>query len=495
MMRFIIAQRYRLFFGILAILFLTVYSFGQILSLSFGWDDYTNLYYLVHNKSFQYPYYADQLRVLPLFRLFSLSPQPYYIVSLTLFFLDTLLVTILTYRITLHYKTAWIAGAMFILLSVGSDGMYYAMEGIRNTQFLFLLLCTLLILYEYGRHRRTTLYIPLYILFVITTTIFPYRAFFLLPLLVIYGLPVFNLRILPFVLADVTVFGLLPKWLSPQSSMGHIHPLDFLNSSLPHLLQNFLFTFLYSLIPNTLPARFPEWQPIAGTYFPPIGLILLFCIVFFLIRNRSRKPYRFLLMNILSIAVISFSFSLITNEYMDTNYRYLLAVRPFVAMFLSGLLICRTRKWIIFLIIFLVTIHALKHVEYQNQVIIMRGSFAKKAIATILTHVPSIRGNTLFFLDASTNELRHRFGEAVQVGTFPSGASLATYYKTTYDRIEITDYVHCDVFESILKSWKNQPINLYYFIATEDGISPGPKENSYQRCNLNPAYFNGASVQ
>ena len=486
---------------IIALLVLTLLSFGRILSLSFGWDDYTSLYFTVHNKLFQYPYYADQFRFVPLFRLFGLSPMPYYAVSLVLFFVDALLLVILAYRITNNRAVAVVTAVFFIVSFVGSDSMYYAVEGLRNTQFLLLLLATLFAYISFQKAKRQWLYAATLAGFIIITVVFPYRAFFVLPLLFVVDrsatkpdlLKTTLLRLLPFLFIDLFLYLVLPKLPGVKNIMGHIRPTSFLATPIWLHVRNFSLTWLYFLIPSSFFTRFPQLHQTVKPFMPWIGMMLFLAPAFFLFRSRPSVFLRLARINFWFLSIVLLSFVLIVNASFTTEYRYLLVARPFAAMFIAGLLFHlmsrsnRQRliaKFFIFVLTISIVLNVYEHVVYQTQIIDRRGAFAKKVIATIKAHVPIIQRNTLFFLDADENEQRDRFAEATRVGTLPAGASLAVYYGTDYEQIEIADRVHCDVFQSVLETWRGEPVDIYYFFTDGNKIIQKPKERAFELCNI-----------
>lgn len=499
MMRFIIAQRYRLFCGVLIILFFTALSFGQILKLSFGWDDWTNLYYIIHRTLLTYPYFADSYRLLPFFNLFGLHPAPYYAVSLLFFVGNSFLLAVFAYQITKNIQFAILTSCTFIMLYIGSDSMYYAVEGLRNNQFTSILLLSL-ISYRSSYPLSLTA-------FIIATAIFPYRAFFLLPLWIVYHRMTANKTeslthiircLLPFTIAFFLVYILFPTIPAVRTNTmmgGHIHPTDFLGTPVLKTIQNFSLTWLYIFLPTENVGSAHYW----------IGILIFTVLAGYLYWSRSIKFLLTARISMVSLFIVLVVFTLIINQHMSTNYRYMFVIRPFAALLYSSILYYaistqnhqRLIHFVIagFLIIFL-SLQMKEHFAYQSQVIDARGPYGKKIIATILREVPVIRNKTLIFIDAKTNELRGRAIDALQVGTLPAGASLAVHYGTTpYEQIEISDYVHCDTFRDALKTWSGQTIDLYYFYISEDGMTLEPKENAYKRCNINPANLNEVSVQ
>ena len=66
--------------------------FGRIVHLNFGTDDYAGFIVLQGVFPCEYPYWADYLRMQPLYEWFGLSPLPYYATAVVLFFLSALAV-------------------------------------------------------------------------------------------------------------------------------------------------------------------------------------------------------------------------------------------------------------------------------------------------------------------------------------------------------------------------------------------------------------------
>lgn len=475
-------------------------SFGNTVNLSFGGDDFTALYYAQKHLILPYPYYADSIRESLLYRLFGLTAWPYYVTSVMLFGVVTALVAYLAHLLFKKRSTTLWAALFFIFSFVGSGAMYSAAEAIRNTTYLMLQLTTLCLLFLFTTRGRRWHYISSFALFGITAILFPYRAFtliLLLPLMTLFYHPkrmkkgeLFRL-FLPFFLLAVAVYVLLPR-LPFAHDIRQISPAALVQKiSLTGIL-HYALTLLFLFIPDT---AIGTLVPVNAWLLPleVVSLVFFVTLVLFVYSLHEpalRTPIRFLFLSLLLTLAGFFTFS---TDYYQTSYRYLITLRPFLSLLFAGIAmwtLTRTRRSplvkpvVSFLLIALLFIQTREHILLQRQEVAYRGTYVRNAVATIRQTIPELHDYSIFFVDGKTNELRDQFMAAFRVGFLPSGASLAIYYHTTYDTIEITDRIHCDNFASLLKRWKGKKITIYYFLATPNGVVRGDPKKAFELCAM-----------
>ena len=122
---------------------LVIIAFGATVTLGFVRDDYTFFYYIQEGLLLPYPYYADTIRLWPLYQLFHLNPVPYYTTAIILFGIATVLLYWFSFLLYKKPLIAATAAIFFIFSLVGSYAMYVSTEAIRQTTYLIFSLATM----------------------------------------------------------------------------------------------------------------------------------------------------------------------------------------------------------------------------------------------------------------------------------------------------------------------------------------------------------------
>lgn len=492
------------FLLVLATIVLIIIAFGTTVFLGFVRDDYTNLYYIQQGLLLPYPYHADTLRLWPLYQLFHLSPGFYYATGVILFGVAT---AVFYWFTLLLYKKRLVAAttALFFIFSlVGSYAMYVMTEAIRHTTYLILQLMTMSLFLLFLKSGKRLIYLISILFFSATLLIFPYRAFTFI--FVIFSLFVlFQTRkrlliaglyqLLPFlVIVFVTyiVFPNLPtvKTIRPLSATMFTNVLSW------NAISNYLLTFLFLFIPST---SIPHLVSSTSWLMIVRAFSWVFALSIFLLIRSFKKTHinRVLRFSLFSLLVTLAGFVLYAPEYYITGDRYLMTVRPFLALFLGAIVVQslsslqftgRKHRFLSAIVaavaLFVFMLQGVEHFRTQYHAIERHGPPAKNTIAAIRSAIPNMPKYSIVFIDAQTNELRDTYVDPFRVGTLPAGASLAVYYGTRYETIEITDYMHCDVFEATLKRWSDKQVSIFYFLATEQGVVAGKSTQAFERCNI-----------
>lgn len=488
----------------LLIFFLVIISFGRIVFLNFGTDDYVNFYILnISKELLSYPYHIDFIRLGVLFNFFRLNPAPYYAVALFFFFVSALLVKYLAKLMFKKDSVALIASVVYIFSFIGDASMYTVFESVRHTQYLTIQLATICFYIFSLQRKKKIFYFIAVISFLATTYIFPYRAYTLILIIlfseIFFRRGSFNIttpiniimRLIPFFLIDFRIY--------PHSTTGFslssFNPSIFLPKTIHSVadLRNTLLQksalFLYLFIPNTFFTSKNLLTPLLGnqTIIHPVFFLMTFFSIFGIKEKEFKKGLLFCL---LTIVIVLLGFSIVFVDYQYTGHRYLITVRPFFAIFAAGIIASlisklnfRTKKFLIILpiiiiVFFTLLLHLKQHYDTQNEVLYYRGSFSKNAVLSIRKSMPSIKNYTIIFIDGES--LDQFSGTFRNVGT-PAWVFMP-YYKISLESIDVVDPKHCDIFEYLVAHHKKY--DLYYFIATSKGVINNNSNNAYLRCGL-----------
>ncbi len=490
------------FLWVLLLAVFVALTFGRIVHLNFGTDDYAGFVVLQGVFPCEYPYWADYLRMLPLYEWFGLSQAPYYAVTLFLFFLSALSVELFAQILMGNKRIAILSAFFYVSSYVGAVSMHTIFESIRHAQYvsLFLLTLSFYILFLRSHHTRG-LWLATVGLFTVTTFLFPYRAYpliFLLFFLEIFigrNRRVMNLlkRLIPFVVIDGVIYAgaafvcsRFPLMQSAGSTALTVvsrfavvafgTARVFLTSKIIDLVAN-LFSLL---IPNSILPLIPS----------PIYVLVLAISIVVLIRWKNKKMKNPILFLVFSTVIVVFGYAVVNTDYVGTSHRYLFTVRPFVAIFMAYILMSslisfkRTRS-ITSLIVssitsILIVMHAIALVSYQNRELYYRGEFSKQAMEAIQKHVPAKPRYTVIFIDGETDLLLDRFwGMFQNIGT--PGWAFVPYYGNDPTYYDVVTPNHCSLFWQLYEK-RRGTFDLYYFIATQTGVRPASPKNAYLRC-------------
>lgn len=504
-MRPIVAQPTRRPILLIAIsVCLVILSFGSIVALGFVRDDYTNLYHIQQGLLLPYPYFADTIRLWPLYQLFHLTPDLYYLIAVLLFGIATTVLYWLSYLLSGKRLIATTTALFFIFSLVGSYAMYVMTEAIRHTTYLIFQLTTMSLFSLFLKSGKRLFYLLSLLFFGVTLLFFPYRAFTFI--VVLFLLSIFFLKqkrslfmgmrsLFPFFITVVITYGLIPR-LPTVQNIRPIH-LDILTNALSwNALSNYLLTFLFLFLPSTfITSHVPidSWLRVSRI----LSLPFMFFVVFFVLIAKKSPLQRVLRFSLVSLLVTLGGFIGYAPAYYVSGDRYLMTIRPFLALFLGAVFVqplsrlsSGKRKYriqsvlILGLVFFIFVLQVVENFRTQYQAIQYFGPSAKNIIASVRQAIPALPDYSIVFVDAQTNELRDTYVDPFRVGALPASASLAVYYGTRYENIELIDYIHCDVMTQTLKRWEGKSVRVFYFLGTEEGLIPGKPTQAFERCNI-----------
>ncbi|HLC95628.1 MAG TPA: hypothetical protein VJH89_04030, partial [Patescibacteria group bacterium] len=352
--------------------------------------------------------------------------------------------------------------------------MHTILEAIRHTQYVALFLLTLSLYVLYLKKQDRSWYWAALVLFAITTFLFPYRAYplvfllFLLEILIGRNCHMIRLfkRLTPFVMIDGIIyvgaafvcsrFPLLQSSgttaltvISRFSEVALATARTFFTDKIINLTTN-LFALL---IPNSI-------VPLEAS---PLYVLIFAVSVIVFMRWKNKKKKSPILFLALSTVIVVFGYAIVNTDYVSTSHRYLFTVRPFVAIFMACALISslisfkRTRSvtslMVFSITIFLVVMHAVALISYQNRELYYRGEFSKQAMKAIQTHVPAMPRYTVIFIDGETDLLLDRFwGMFQNIGT--PGWAFVPYYGNDPTYYDVVTPNHCSLFWQLYEKRK-----------------------------------------
>ncbi|MEK7129818.1 MAG: hypothetical protein AAB803_02250, partial [Patescibacteria group bacterium] len=489
---------------LLSLVLLVFLSFGRILTLFFGSDDFVAFHdFAINRHIYDLLYFFDAPRLWPLFHIFRLSPMGYYAVALLFFALATLLVFAVSRAIWKRTAVAWFAAAVFGLIATGDVALYTASESIRISQYLTLQLTTILLYLRFLRKNTRKRFGLALALFAITTLIFPYRAHVMIVLMILLEwsqgarirLKTSVQRLLPFLAATILIYSVAVPLLA-ASTPGQIGSLASIPNRWLSLITNWLpllmratatvfFLFLPSL---TTGARMSPAIATPGMFH--MAWLAVFAGFLIILQPKGKRILFFLLAG---IGVIVAGYSVVYVDYATPTHRYYMMVRPFLAMLIAGVAAEALRAVktagmakkaagalvLLFLSATLVS-NIFHHVRVQEQVLFNRGPFANTAIRTITAAIPTLNKFTIIFVDGRTERDRRQFMAMFENAGTP-GWVLAPYYRVGPEGTEVIDAYHCDLFGKLLSEHRGN-VDVYYFFAANGRVQQAKSANAARRC-------------
>ena len=170
-------KKIKLFIPFILLGIVTFFSLRKTLSYHFFTDDYAFLYYLGKNLDFGWPYN----NVLPLFRpiynLFEINPLPYLLLSLISYFLAGVFVYFTARQLTKSRLVATLSSLIFATGYIGLEQFSLIAVSIINNLNVINVCITLIIWIKFVRTKKIRYYFFAFLMFGISMTLFPYRAY------------------------------------------------------------------------------------------------------------------------------------------------------------------------------------------------------------------------------------------------------------------------------------------------------------------------------
>ena len=488
------------------------FSLGKTLSYYFFTDDYAFLYYLGHNLDFGWPYTYVLYLFRPVYNLFGTDPFLYLLLAIVTYFLAGVAVYFIAKQLTQNRLVATLSSLIFATGYIGLEQFSLIAVSIINNLNVINVCVTLIIWIKFVRTKKIRYYFFAFLMFGISMTLFPYRAYPLILFLptidffmnlrfdnlkkIISRTALSILRIIPFFLSS-SIFGVFSYGpYKEENESGFFDIITNSENNVFTLINLEFFKELFGVLGKLILVKpvinvlnfAPDLNLYALTGFISFFVIVLISLI--LIRKNEDNGRNLLIALFLTIEAyignmilhVDFAGNGAVNRYLT------IAFLPFsiLVILLLSVLASKLEKFkivnkrfAVVVIAFLIIISfSFLSREHEAEVIKERSDPAKSFFKELKVFVPQLSNSSLnvFYFDrASYYPISSRFGNVLLSAAMSNSVNLAVPYGVDIDSIKIVD-----TFDQFLRFIVYPPedknLNYYTFYNNEKGL-----QNTTQR--------------
>ncbi len=490
----------------------TFFSLGKTLSYYFFTDDYAFLYYLGHNLDFGWPY----TYVLPLFRpiylLFGTDPFPYLLLAIVTYFLAGIAVYFTAKQLTKSRLVATLSSLIFATGYIGLEQFsLIAVSTINNINVINVCI-TLIVWIKFVRTKKIIYYFLAFLMFGISMTLFPYRAYPLIlflptidffmnfqfdnPKKIISRAVLTIARIIPFFLFS-SIYGVFSY--GPYGEGNESGFFNIITNSENNIFTLINIEFLQELF--GVLGKFVLVKPIVAllnvapnlNLYASVGFILFFITVLIsLILILKKKNDGRNLLIVLFLTIEAYVGNMILHVDFAGNgavNRYLtIAFLPFsiLVVLLLFVIASKPEKFklfnkriaIIITVLLIVLSYSLLSREYEREVIKERSNPAKSFFIELKNYLPQVSNssyNVFYFDRASYYPISTRFGNVLLSAAMSNSVNLAVPYGIDKESIKIVDTFD-QFLRFVIYPPEGKTIKYYTFYNNEKGLHETTKQ-------------------
>lgn len=442
--------------SLLFILVVTFASHWLVTFMYYGQDDHSLIFKLQHipESAGQYgaglwarntPYKYIVVPFAPIYYAFGTNPLIYFVISIFNYYLASVALFYLTYRLTKNKLVALSSGLIFAAGYIGSDSMLRLTNSFQMPHTIIFMCLTMAVYKQYIDKKSLKLYVLSLILFFLTIEGLWVRSqgmiFLIVGLELLYNFGFLSiLRMVPFAYLYNMIY---------ISGNGALHEVSDFQTTLftqPFLVIN---TFWNSILNLFIPDK---WLPKDASFATIIFIVVLGIL---LIKKKSKAMWYGIGF---AIATISAYMLHDPDRVIISTHRYSTIPYVGIALFLAEFLrrTFKTDKAYLTVVFALVLLNTTQNNIYFYTNIVQRNNPTRRFYQSLKENIPTIPKDSVIFFDVEENgESRRQFSEAFGVGNMPDSTAIAWQYN-----IDRYDFYMPETFLEVLDLLKKEKTSI-----------------------------------